>query len=299
MLFCFEKYMSSRSMIASIFLVGAIGLFPAQTIFAAVPVIDDAKLAGMPAAQRAVIEGLYRDIRIIPQGKIQMGNDEAENDDERPARQVTVASFGILAKEITFAQYDVFAKATQRALPDDHTWGREDRPVINVSWEDARDFALWLTAQTGFNWRLPSEAEWEYAARVGSSSLYSFGDQLVDFCTYGNVADSGTQSGWRNRACKDGFVQTAPVGKFKPNAWGVHDMHGNVWEWVQDCWQTSYRNLPEDGNANEEGRCRERVQRGGSWFYGPEDARAGYRSKAPFADKSVQVGIRLAVDLSQ
>ena len=281
-------------------LVVGLGLLlcSASVVMAEIPAVDKARLTAMPPEQRTMVEALLADVKLIPAGQFQIGNDEAENEDEQPAAKVSLKAFGLLAKEITFAQYDLFAKATGRALPDDQGWGRAERPVINVSWEDTRDFAKWLSEQSGLNWRLPSEAEWEYAARAGSKANYSFGDDLGEFCTYGNVADAGTKSGWRNKKCADGFAQTAPVGQFKANAWGLHDMHGNVWEWVQDCWQTSYRNMPETGVANEGGSCRERGQRGGSWFYGPDDARAAYRSSSPFDDKGVQVGFRLALDLA-
>lgn len=269
----------------------------ASIAVADIPVIDKARLAAMPSEQRTMVEVLMAGVKSIPAGQFQIGSDDAENEDEQPATVVSLSAFGLLSKEITFAQYDLFAKVTGRILPDDQSWGRAERPVINVSWEDARDFAKWLSLQTGLNWRLPSEAEWEYAARAGSKASYGFGDQLAEFCRYGNVADAGTKSGWRNKQCKDGFAQTAPVGQFKANAWGLHDMHGNVWEWVQDCWQSSYRSMSKTGAANEEGSCRERGQRGGSWFYGPDDARAGYRSSAPVTNKGVQVGFRLALDL--
>lgn len=262
------------------------------------PKISPAKLSDLQPEQLAVLQAILADVKIVPAGQFEIGSDDADNEDEQPARQIKFKAFGMLAKEVTFTQYEVFAHATKRPLPDDQGWGRADRPVINVSWEDARDFALWLHDKTGLKWRLPSEAEWEYAARAGSKGLYSFGDQLSDFCSYGNVADAGTKSGWRNKNCTDGHLRTAPVAQFKPNAWGLYDMHGNIWEWVQDCWQSSYREMSESGAANESGSCRERVQRGGSWFYGPDDARAGYRSSAPFADKGVQVGFRLALDLN-
>jgi formylglycine-generating enzyme required for sulfatase activity len=265
---------------------------------AVIPIIAPAKLAALNPEQRAMIDALLAKVKIIPAGEFQIGDDNAENDDEQPARQIKLKSFGLLSTEVTFAQYEVFAQVTSRVLPDDQTWGKGERPVINVSWEDARDFALWLHEKTGLAWRLPTEAEWEYAARAGSKAKYSFGDQLADFCTYGNVADAGTTGAWRNKSCSDGHLRTAPVAQFKANAWGIYDMHGNVWEWVQDCWQSGYREISESGAANESGGCRERVQRGGSWFYSADDARAGYRSSAPFADKGVQVGFRVVLDVA-
>ena len=138
---------------------------------------------------------------------------------------VRVGSFELSKYEVTFEQYDRFTAATGPEAGGDEGWGRGRRPVMNVSWEDAVAYVRWLSGQTGERYRLPSEAEWEYAARAGSVTAYSWGNEIGR--NRANCHGCGSQ--WDNR-------QTAPVGSFGPNGWGLHDMHGNVWEWVQDCW---------------------------------------------------------------
>ncbi len=134
-------------------------------------------------------------------------------------------------------------------------WGRGNRPVVNVTWDDATAYAQWLSAVTGESYRLPSEAEWEYAARAGTETAYSWGDELGT-----NKANcDGCGSRW------DDDEETAPVGSFAPNAWGLHDMHGNVWEWTGNCWNEGYAGAPADGSAWTDGHCGRRVVRGGSY----------------------------------
>ena len=154
-------------------------------------------------------------------------------DDERPVHTVRVERFELSKYEVTFEEYDRFTAATGRARADDEGWGRGRCPVINVTWDDAVAYTQWLSQQTGERYRLPSEAEWEYAARAGTSTAYSWGNEIGR-----NRANCyGCGSRWDGR-------QTAPVGSLSPNGWGLHDMHGNVWEWVQDCWNESYRGAP-------------------------------------------------------
>ena len=179
----------------------------------------------------------------IPAGSFQMGCVSGIDcdDDEKPVHSVRIASFEMSKCEVTFEEYDAFTDATGRERVGDGGWGRGRRPVINVSWYDAVAYTQWLSSQTGESYRLPSEAEWEYAARAGSTTMYSWGNAIG-----------------RNRANCDGCgsrwddMQTAPVGSFSANSWGLHDMHGNVWEWVQDCWNRSYRGAPTDGSAWED-----------------------------------------------
>ena len=134
--------------------------------------------------------------------------------------------------------------------PDDEGWGRGDRPVINVSWGDAQAYVDWLSRHTGQEYRLPSESEWEYAARAGTTTAYHFGAAVSS--ALANYKGSNEN-------------KTVPVGAYSANAFGLHDVHGNVWEWTQDCWNDSYRGAPSDGNAWEQGNCSRRVLRGGSW----------------------------------
>ena len=169
-------------------------------------------------------------------------------------REVTIPQpVALSVHEVTFEDYDRF---TYPNKVDDEGWGRGRRPVINVSWDDAQDYVAWLSARTGGAYRLPSEAEWEYAARAGTTTKYSWGNEIGV-----NRANCGA-----NR-CGDQWEYTAPAGSFRPNAFGLFDMHGNVWEWVQDCWQASHAGAPVDGSERLSGDCAVRVLRGGSWFY--------------------------------
>jgi formylglycine-generating enzyme required for sulfatase activity len=170
---------------------------------------------------------------------------------------VSIANaFAVGKFEVTFAEWDacVAAGGCPRS-PEDQAWGRERRPVINVSWEDiTKEYLPWLNRTTGKTYRLLTEAEWEYAARSSTRTAYSWGSDVGQ-----NRANcSGCGSQWDNK-------QPAPVGSFRPNAFGLHDMHGNVWEWVQDCYARTYAGAPSDGSAASETASCPRVRRGGSW----------------------------------
>lgn len=248
--------------------------------------------------ERTVADSVVANMVQIPAGTFRMGGlGEDPEDDELPVRDVKIDAFAISAYEISFEQYDVFARSTGRELPEDQGWGRGARPVINVSYEDAVAFVEWLKAGTGKSFRLPSEAEWEYVARAGSEADFFHGNDIAQLCDYGNTADKSATTGWRNMTCADGFANTAPVGSFKPNAMGVYDMNGNVWEWVADCWYRNYKDAPTDSSPREKERCTMRGQRGGSWFYGSDEAKSSYRSNGNEKDKSVTLGFRVAMDL--
>ena len=154
---------------------------------------------------------------------------------------------------------------------------------MNVSWDDAVAYVHWLSVNTGKRYRLPTEAEWEYAARAGTTTRYSWGDEIGS-----NLANcNGCGSRWDDE-------KTASVGSFPANAWGLHDMHGNVWEWVQDCWNGSYQGAPEDGSAWERGNCSRRVLRGGSWCYNPRFLRAADRNRKSSGRRISYLGFRIA-----
>ena len=171
--------------------------------------------------------------------------------DEKPVHEVRIPQRFALAKyEVTFADWDrcVSAGGCNGYRPDDEGWGRGDHPAINVSWEDARSFAEWLSRETGERYRLPSESEWEYAARAGTVTKWFSGDDESGLCRYANHADASTEYSDRNTECSDGFGRrTAPVGTFEANAFGLNSMHGNVSEWVEDCWNDGYRGAPMEG----------------------------------------------------
>ena len=231
---------------------------------------------------------------VIPAGRFRMGCVSGRDceDDERPVHEVEVASFALGVYEVTFEEYDVFAEATRRDRPNDRGWGRGGgrggRPVIYVSWEDATAYAEWLSDETGAQYRLPSESEWEYAARAGSTTRYSWGDDI----------------GWSRANCRgcgsrwDGD-QTAPVGSFEANPWGLHDTHGNVWEWVEDCSYANYARAPRDGSAwTTGGDCGRRVLRGGSWGSPPRDLRSASRDRRGAELRFDSLGFRVARTLN-
>ncbi len=177
-------------------------------------------------------------------------------------------------------------------------------PVTCVSYTDAQAYVQWLARETGKRYRLPSEAEWEDAARAGSRTLRPWGDAAEAGCdhanTYDLAADSNLRLGWPHAGCRDGYSDLAPVGQFSANAFGLHDVIGNVREWVQDCATGSFAGRPRDARAWEWlGGCRNRVQRGGSWLAPPAESRSGYRSAAPASLHADDVGFRVALDLHQ
>jgi formylglycine-generating enzyme required for sulfatase activity len=159
-------------------------------------------------------------------------------------------------------------------------------PVVCVNWGDARAYAGWLSQVTGKSYRLPSEAEWEYAARAGTTTGRYWGDDLKDVCTYANVLEVGFE-------CQDGFSNTAPVGKHKPNAFRLHDMLGNVAEWVEDCWNPSHEGAPSDAAARTGGNCVLRMARGGSWSADPWRVRAATRGGVSGTTRSIETGFRV------
>ena len=213
--------------------------------------------------------------------------------DEQPVHEVRIKSFAMGKFEVTFDEYDRFALATGRPFPDDHGRRRVQQPVINVSWQDAKDYADWLSRQTGKRYRLPSESEWEYAARSGGDKDFWAGtsneEQLKDYAIY----------------TANGQAGMAPVGKDKgrrPNAMGLYDMSGNVFEWVQDCVHENYNEAPTDGSAWLEangGNCQGRILRGGSWEDGPMDLRVSKRTRVVVSLKFDNIGFRLAQDMEE
>ena len=213
------------------------------------------------------VEAIYADLAVVPAGKFRMGDASGKGEaDERPLRSVNIAAFRIGRHEVTFAQFDRFCAATGRKLPDDNGWGRDQRPVINVSWDDASAYVAWLNELSDRGFRLPSEAEWEYAARGGAATDYWWG---ADFRPgYANAKSTGGRDEWPG---------TAPIGQFPANPFGLFDMNGNVREWVQDCWHSDYSGAPADGQAWLAGDCNRRVVRGGAWNLGAASLRSSDR----------------------
>jgi formylglycine-generating enzyme required for sulfatase activity len=195
----------------------------------------------------------------IKGGTFTMGDDSREDLSATPAHQVTLNDFYMGKHEVTFAQYDLFCKETGKEKPADKGWGRGNRPVINISWQDANNFAAWLSDKTGKSFRLPSESEWEYAARGGTTTFYWWGDKMIE--NIANYRKAGTE--WEG--------QTAPVGSFAASPYGLHDTTGNVNEWVLDNYNETYEKTPTDGSPNLSGDASTKMERGGGWTFMPDD----------------------------
>ena len=220
----------------------------------------------------------------VPAGEFMMGSDG--NSDEKPVHKVTILkSFAVGKFEVTFAEWE--ACVAERACshkPNDDNWGRNKRPAMNVSWDDiVNDYVPWLSRKTSKTYRLLTEAEWEYAARAGSRTHYAWGHGIAK--NHANC--KGCSSQWDNK-------ETAPVGSFEANAFGLHDMHGNLWEWVADCYRDNYAKAPSDGTATPGGGGCPRVLRGGAWSLDPSFLRSATRFWSGPAGRSVLSGFRVA-----
>lgn len=282
---------------------------------------------------------------VIPAGEFIMGTAGSEVGrltNEGPQREVKISRpFAISRYEITVGQYRQFSEDTGRGVRNNNcvvvtglrggepvigkSWEDpnyeqgEDHPVACISWNDSRDFVAWLTEKTGKPYRFLTEAEWEYMARAGTSTRYSFGNDKRELCDYANVPDAAAKidiesnedwSPWLYVDCNDGYgLQTSPVGSYKPNAFGLYDVHGNVWEWVQDCYYDSFEGAPKDGSARVSETDCERVVRGGSLsapvsasrsamrFAGVTELRGEAAERAPKEWHNFNLGLRIARDL--
>jgi formylglycine-generating enzyme required for sulfatase activity len=235
---------------------------------------------------------------VVAAGEFMMGSPRTEADrdkNEGPQRKVTIAKpFAVGKFEVTFAEWDACVAAGGcKQRPGDQSWGRGRRPVINVSWNDAREYGAWLSKKTGSTYRLLTEAEWEYAARAGTTTPFSTGHTIsTDQANFDGNYASGSKDQFRRR--------TLDVGSFQPNAFGLYDMHGNVAEWVQDCYEDTYSRTPLDGRATAEAPGCLRVLRGGSGFNVPRMLRAASRDSGHDSGHSrhPSIGFRLARTLS-
>lgn len=285
---------------------------------------------------------------VVPAGQFEMGQVDGEPN-ETPLHEVTIKKpFAIGIYEVTLEQFTAFAedsggkyitKAKKRANkgvgqdPNEKcrvfggqlwTWAIDkgwhdpgfeqgkDHPVVCVDWYTAKAYAEWLSKKTGESYRLLSEAEWEYAARAGSRETTSYGGNADDICQYGNIADAtafNSNPSWPAAKCNDGYLYTAPVGKFKANAFGLYDMQGNVWEWVEDCWSEDYHKAPNDGSARVkrdwtrgnimDTKCSDRVLRGSAWESCPPVLRLANRNYMKAGLSSDIYGFRVARDLDE
>ena len=227
---------------------------------------------------------------LVPAGVFKMGSNE--HSDEQPVRKVTIGwPFAVGRFEVTFAEWDVCVEEGGcKYQPADRGWGRGRQPVTNVSWDDITGSYLpWLRRKTAKSYRLPTETEWEYAARGLAqasrvSTPYPWGDDIGK----GRANCSGCGSTWDNRP--------APVGSFAANAFGLHDMHGNVWEWVQDCYKVTYSGAPADGQATSDVAACLRVVRGGAWYDKPHGIRSAARSGVRPVNRYGGSGFRVVRD---
>jgi formylglycine-generating enzyme required for sulfatase activity len=269
----------------------------------------------------------------VPAGEFVMGSPEAEqgrSTDEGPQHAVTLAKpFAAGKFEVTVDQFSAFVKDTgydagskcltledgKSAIREGRAWRNPgysqtgSHPVACVSWNDAKAYLDWLAKKTGKGYRLLTEAEWEYAARGvstrGAGSRYVFGDDDGAMCRYGNVADKTARqiitgaSGWSAFPCADGYAYAAPVGVFSANAFGLYDVHGNVWEWTEDCYSGNYSGAPADAAPWTAGDCDHRVVRGGMWGSSPANVRLARRYKEQIATRSQDIGFRVARAMEQ
>jgi len=240
------------------------------------------------------------ELAALPGGFFQMGSAAGEPErhaGEGPVHRMGVEPFALGIAEVSFAEYDRFARATGRPLPPDNGWGRGNRPVINVSWDDAVAYVRWLSAETGKRYFLPTEAQWEYAARAGTTTPFATGGCIhTEQANYNGVfdyADCGARTGiFRG--------QTLPATVLPPNPWGLYHMNGNVWEWVHDCWHPAYGQVPkvaaraEDAALLSSRGCGRRVIRGGGWRFEPGYLRSATRLWSEPGTRNSDIGFRIA-----
>ena len=236
---------------------------------------------------------------VIPAGEVLIGSpthEEGSASNEVPQHKVTIKRpFAVSKFETTFEEWDAcLLESACKHTPNDQKWGRGRHPVVNVSWEDAKEYVTWLSKKTGLQYRLLSEAEWEYVARAGTLTAFSTGESITsdDANFDGGYTYGGSEKGPYRKS-------TVEVGSFRPNAFGLHDMHGNVWEWVEDCWHKDYTGGPSDASSWTD-RCNERsrVLRGGSWIDPPRIVRSAHRSRNIPVYRSGTVGFRVARTLN-
>jgi formylglycine-generating enzyme len=258
---------------------------------------------------------------VLPAGRFKQGAtaEESSGSFDKPLHWVEIARpFAVSTNTVTLDEFQAFVTATARDLQGcdtyDGAWKHVttanwqnpgfpqtgSHPVTCVSWNDAQAYASWMSTKAGHPYRLPTASEWEYAARAGVETAAPWSTAAADACANANVADQSAAQqypGWSVFGCSDGWVNTAPVGKFKANAFGLNDMLGNVFQWTQDCWKADYAGAPVDGSARADGDCAERELRGGSWFSSPSYVRSNYRNHFAADYRTSTVGIRLVREI--
>ncbi|HKJ17208.1 MAG TPA: SUMF1/EgtB/PvdO family nonheme iron enzyme [Xanthomonadales bacterium] len=241
---------------------------------------------------------------VIPAGRFEQGSadDAAESlAAEKPARVVNIPRMiAVGIHEVTMDQWDAcFTDGGCSRQPGDNGWGRGNRPVIMVSWSDTQEYLQWISDKTGKSYRLPSESEWEYFARAGEQSPW-LGGSASALCQYANVAGDESGFEWRHSECSDIVpVGTAPVGSLRPNAFGIHDVIGNVAEWTADCMNLTYLDAPLDGSAWGRGICSSHMTRGGSWLTGSKEIRLPSRFNLRNGDRNDFTGFRVVREIDE
>ena len=235
---------------------------------------------------------------VVPAGSFWQGSEDTAPlalKMETPRRMVTLAEpFAVGVFEITMAQWDrCVADGACKNRPPDNGWGRGARPVIMVSWNDTQEFTQWLSQKTGQSYSLPSESQWEYFARAGEESDW-LGGSPSSVCDFGNIAGGESGFKWQHEDCSDSAaIETLPLGSFRANAFGIHDVVGNVAEWTLDCMNLSYLDAPADGSSWGRGICSSRMTRGGSWFTGSREIRLPARFNLKNGDRNDFTGFRV------
>ena len=274
---------------------------PPATATAPVPAAEKEAVTPLMAAQERALKAgdSFKECSdcpemiVVPAGNFMMGSPAGQGEKrERPEHKVTIAKPFAAAKfALTFDEWDTCAaRGGCRRDVSDQRWGRGRRPAINVSWDDAQAYVKWLSDSAGKEYRLLSEAEYEYGARAGSHTAYPWGDEIQLYRkAMANCYDCGN--------ARDG-EQTVPVGSFAANAFGLYDMVGNAWAWAEDCWNENYEGSPTDGSPSTSGDCSRRVVRGGSWSNHPYGLRSANRGWIHFPDRSYDLGFRAARTLN-
>ena len=223
---------------------------------------------------------------VVESGVFHMGITSSVKKNEGPRHTVKIKKFAVSQNEITFDEYDVFAKATQKNIPNPNINDRKNLPVNFVSWNDANDYTKWLSEQTGQKYRLLSEAEWEYVASTGKKSTFWWGYEEEPNRAHCAICGS-----------KFDLSKPTKISSFEPNAFGIYDTSGNVSEWVRDCWHENYKGAPNDGSVWVGGDCSIHIARGGSYASPQQSIRNTKREKFKTNEKLQRIGIRIAREL--
>jgi formylglycine-generating enzyme required for sulfatase activity len=309
---------------ASLGMIAGAGILGAVLLVAAV-FLRNGTVGASRTIQGIVDCPLCPELMSVPAGDFQMGSTEGDphfNPSEGPKRKVAIAKPFLIGRyEITVAEFAEFVReqgqvvegpgcsyydyrSSQFRLQSGTGWKnppvfsqQNNHPVVCVSWLDAKSYVAWLSRKTGKRYRLPSEAEWEYAARAGESDAWPWGRNAHDACGLANVADESskrrTEFNWEYHRCDDSYPFTAPVGSFQANDFRLHDMIGNVWEWVEDCYVAGYDDAPADGAVRLADNCAERILRGASWLSRPVDTRFAARGRNDPKGRYYAVGFRV------